>query len=44
MLLGFKTQLKANNKQKTQFAKHWGVARQAWNWRLWLTKNIIVWL
>lgn len=31
MLLGFKTELKPNNKQKTLFAKHCGVARHAWN-------------
>ncbi len=31
MLLGFKTELKPNQKQKTLFAKHCGVARHAWN-------------
>jgi putative transposase len=31
MLLGFKTELKPNNQQKTLFAKHCGVARHAWN-------------
>lgn len=31
-LLGFKTELKANNKQKTLFAKQAGVARHAYNW------------
>jgi len=31
MLIGFKTQLKPNNRQKTLFAKHSGVARPAWN-------------
>lgn len=41
MLLGFKTELKLNNSQRTQFAKHCGVARHAWNWGLWLTKNIL---
>jgi putative transposase len=32
MLLGFKTELKLNNQQKTLLAKHAGVARHAWNW------------
>ncbi|HAG84446.1 MAG TPA: transposase, partial [Cyanobacteria bacterium UBA12227] len=41
MLLGFKTELKVNNKQQTQLAKHCGVARHAWNWGLALTKNIL---
>jgi putative transposase len=41
MLLGFKTELKLNNRQRTQLAKHCGVARHAWNWALWLTKNIL---
>jgi putative transposase len=41
MLLGFKTQLKLNNNQKTQLAKHCGVARHAWNWGLALTQNIL---
>ena len=41
MLLGFKTQLKLNNKQRTQMAKHAGVARHAWNWGLSLTKQIL---
>ena len=40
MLLGFKTELKLNDRQRTQLAKHCGVARHAWNWGLWLTKNI----
>jgi putative transposase len=31
MLIGFKTQLKPNNAQKTLLAKHSGVARHAWN-------------
>jgi putative transposase len=31
LLIGFKTELKANNRQKTLFAKHSGVARHAWN-------------
>ncbi|MEG4486357.1 RNA-guided endonuclease TnpB family protein [Microcoleus sp. D2_18a_B4] len=41
MLLGFKTELKLNNSQRTQLGKHCGVARHAWNWGLWLTKNIL---
>jgi len=41
MLLGFKTELHPNNKQKTLLAKHAGVARHAWNWGLWLTRNIL---
>lgn len=41
MLLGFKTELKLNNQQRTQLAKHCGVAHHAWNWGLWLTKNLL---
>jgi putative transposase len=41
MLLGFKTQLKLNNKQRTMLAKHAGVARHAWNWGLAATKFIL---
>jgi putative transposase len=41
MLLGFKTELKLNNHQRTQLAKHAGVARHAWNWGLGLTKQIL---
>jgi putative transposase len=41
MLLGFKTELKLNRRQRTQLAKHCGVARHAWNWGLRLTKNIL---
>jgi putative transposase len=41
MLLGFKTELKLNNHQRIQLAKHCGVARHAWNWGLTLTKNIL---
>lgn len=41
MLLGFKTELKLNNQQWTQLAKHCGVARHAWNWGLALTKNLL---
>ena len=41
MLLGFKTELKLNNRQRILLASHCGVARHAWNWGLWLTKNIL---
>jgi putative transposase len=41
MLLGFKTELKLNNQQRKALRKHCGVARHAWNWGLWLTKNIL---
>ncbi|NMG11965.1 RNA-guided endonuclease TnpB family protein [Brasilonema sp. UFV-L1] len=41
MLLGFKTELKLTNQQRTAFAKHCGVARHAWNWGLGLTKQIL---
>ncbi|NES64927.1 MAG: transposase, partial [Okeania sp. SIO2D1] len=41
MLLGFKTELHPNNQQKTLLAKHAGVARHAYNWGLWLTRNIL---
>ena len=41
MLLGFKTELKLNNYQRTQLAKHCGVARHAGNRELGLTKQIL---
>jgi len=41
MLLGFKTELKANNSQRSQFARHCGVARHAWNWGLFIIKNVL---
>jgi transposase len=41
MLLGFKTELKLNNQQRTTSIEHCGVSRHAWNWGLWLTKNIL---
>lgn len=41
MLLGFKTELKVNNKQRTELLKHCGVSRHAWNWGLALTKQIL---
>jgi putative transposase len=41
MLIAFKTELKINNKQRTELLKHSGVARHAWNWGLGLTKQIL---
>jgi putative transposase len=41
MLLGFKTELKLNNQQRTALMKHSGVARHSWNWGLALTKQIL---
>ena len=41
MLLGFKTELKLNNKQRTLLAKHAGTARHAYNWGLALCKQIL---
>ncbi|NMG11966.1 RNA-guided endonuclease TnpB family protein [Brasilonema sp. UFV-L1] len=41
MLLGFKTELKLNNYQRTALMKHCGVARHAWNWGLALTRQIL---
>ncbi|MEB3180191.1 MAG: RNA-guided endonuclease TnpB family protein, partial [Nostocaceae cyanobacterium] len=41
VLLGFKTELKLNNLQRTALMKHCGVARHAWNWGLGLTKQIL---
>jgi putative transposase len=41
MLLGFKTELKLNNQQRTALMKHCGVSRHAWNWGLGLTKQIL---
>jgi Helix-turn-helix domain. len=41
MLLGFKTELKLNNRQRILLASHCGVARHAWNWGLWLTKTFL---
>ncbi|MBN3897112.1 MAG: IS200/IS605 family element transposase accessory protein TnpB [Nostoc sp. NOS(2021)] len=41
MLLGFKTELKLNNLQRTQLLQHCGVSRHAWNWGLALTKQIL---
>ncbi|MFL9453052.1 MULTISPECIES: RNA-guided endonuclease InsQ/TnpB family protein [Nostocales] len=41
MLLGFKTELKLNNWQRTMMLKHCGVARHAWNWGLGLTKQLL---
>jgi putative transposase len=39
--ISFKTELKLNNYQKTQLAKHAGVARHAWNWGLDMCKKIL---
>jgi len=41
MLIGFKTELKLNNRQRTELLKHAGVARHAWNWGLGLSKQIL---
>ncbi len=41
MLLGFKTELKLNNNQRTVLLKHCGVSRHAWNWGLALTWAIL---
>lgn len=41
MRISFKTELKLNNYQRTQLAKHAGVARHAWNWGLELCKKIL---
>ena len=41
MLLGFKTELKLNNQQRTDLLKHFGAARHARNWGLALTKQIL---
>jgi len=41
MLVGFQTELKLNNRQRTALRKHCGVARHAWNWGLALTKQIL---
>ena len=40
-LLGFKTELKLNSKQRTLLARHAGTSRHAWNWGLGLTKQIL---
>ncbi len=39
--LDSRAELHPNNKQKTLLAKHAGVARHAYNWGLWLTRNIL---
>jgi putative transposase len=41
MLLGFKTQLVLNNKQRTLAARHAGVARHAYNWGLAICKQAV---
>ena len=40
MLLGFKTELRLNNQQRTLLAKHAGTARHAWNSGLCLCKEV----
>jgi putative transposase len=41
LLLGFKTEVKVNNRQRTLLTKHAGTARHAWNWALDLTQAIL---
>jgi putative transposase len=41
MRISLKTELKLNNYQRTQLAKHAGVARHAWNWGLDLCKKVL---
>jgi putative transposase len=41
MRISFKTELKLNNRERTQLAKHAGVARHAWNWGLDLCQKIL---
>jgi putative transposase len=41
MRISFKTELKLNNYQRTQLAKHAGVTRHAWNWGLDLCQKIL---
>ena len=41
MLLGFKTELQVNNKQRTLLSKHAGTARHAWNSGLSLCKAVL---
>ncbi len=41
MILGFRTELKLNNVQRTQLSKHAGTARHAYNWGLALCKSIL---
>jgi putative transposase len=41
MRISFKTELNLNNYQRTQRAKHAGVARHAWNWGLDLCQRIL---
>lgn len=41
VLLGFKTELRLNNIQRTELAKHAGTARHAYNWGLALCKSIL---
>jgi putative transposase len=41
VLLGFKTELKLNNKQRSLLLQNSGVRRFAWNWGLSITKQIL---
>lgn len=41
MIIGFKTELKLNNRQRTELLKHAGVARHAYNWGNALCKQIL---
>ncbi len=41
MLLGFRTRLELNNRQKTLAAQHAGIARHAYNWGLAICKQAI---
>jgi putative transposase len=41
MILGFKTKLSLNNEQRTMLARHAGTARHAYNWGVWVTKQIL---
>ncbi|WP_413167216.1 RNA-guided endonuclease InsQ/TnpB family protein [Capilliphycus salinus ALCB114379] len=41
MRIGFKTELNPNNRQRSSFARHAGIARHAWNWGLGITLGIL---
>lgn len=43
MLLGFKTELRLNNEQRTMLARYAGTARHAYNQGLALTKQVLDW-
>ena len=40
-MIGFKTEIKLNNKEKTMAKQHCGVGRHAWNWGLALCKEVL---